>query len=268
MRRLILSIALITISLVFSLAAAAAKSDNAPDVETIVKKANQAAYYAGKDGRATVKMTITDAQQRTREREFTILRLDQEDGGRQKFYVYFKQPSDVKGMVFMVHKFLERDDDRWLYLPALDLVKRIAASDKRTSFVGSDFFYEDVSGRSLDEDEHRLIETTKTHFVVENRPKAPKTVEFQSYIVWIDKETFLPVKAEYKDREGELYRRVEALQIEEIEGYPTVVESRVENLAGGGFTISKFSRIDYDVNLKESLFTERYLRRPPRDAKR
>ena len=268
MRTMILkSIALITISLVFSLAAAAA--DNAaPDVETIVKKANQAAYYAGKDGRATVKMTITDAQKRTREREFTILRLDLEDGGRQNFYVYFKQPSDVKGMVFMVHKFIEKDDDRWLYLPALDLVKRIAASDKRTSFVGSDFFYEDVSGRSLDEDEHQLIETTESHYVIENRPKNPKSVEFKSYRVWIDKDNFLPVKAEYKDREGELYRRVEALKIEDIKGYPTVVESRVENLASGGFTISQFSRVDYDINLKGNLFTERYLRRPPRAAKR
>jgi outer membrane lipoprotein-sorting protein len=266
MRKLRLSIALITISLVFSLAAAA--SDYVPDVETIVKKANLAAYYAGQDGRATIKMTITDAQKRTREREFTILRLDQEDGERQKFYVYFRKPSDVKGMVFMVHKYLEKDDDRWLYLPALDLVKRIATSDKRTSFVGSDFFYEDVSGRALDEDTHQLIDTTETHYVIENRPKDPKSVEFKSYIVWIDKKTFLPVKAEYNDREGQLYRRVKALKIEELKGYPTVVESQVENLASGGFTISCFSRIDYDINLKESLFTERYLRRPPRAAKR
>lgn len=265
--KILKTITLITVSLFLSLTAVAADKA-APEVETIVKKANLAAYYAGKDGRATVKMTITDAQKRTRERAFTILRMDIEDGGRQKFYVYFKQPSDVKGMVFMVHKFIKKDDDRWLYLPALDLVKRIAASDKRTSFVGSDFFYEDVSGRALDEDKHQLIETTATHYVVENQPKDPKTVEFQSYTVWIDKKTFLPVKAEYKDREGQLYRRVEALKIEEIEGYPTVVESRVENLSSGGFTISKFSRIDYDINLKENLFTERYLRRPPRAAKR
>ncbi|MBN2809271.1 MAG: outer membrane lipoprotein-sorting protein [Deltaproteobacteria bacterium] len=268
MRKLAINRILITSLLLFSLASAAGAEAKTPEVETIVKRANLAAYYAGKDGRATVKMTITDAQKRVREREFTILRRDQEDGGRQQFYVYFKQPSDVKGMVFMVHKFIDKDDDRWLYLPALDLVKRIAASDKRTSFVGSDYFYEDVSGRGLDEDEHQLIETTETCYVVENRPKDPKSVEFQSYTVWIDKKTFLPLKAEYLDPEGQLYRRVEALKIEEIEGYPTVVESRVDNLTGGGFTISRFSHIDFDINLKEDLFTERYLRRPPREAKR
>ena len=212
------------------------------DVEEIVAKANLAAYYAGKDGRALVKMTITDSAGREREREFTILRFDLEDGGRQKFYVYFKQPSDVKGMVFMVHKFTEKDDDRWLYLPALDLVKRIAASDKRTSFVGSDFFYEDVSGRGLNEDEHRLLPSSGEFYVVENRPKNPDSVEFASYTVWVDKTTMLPRKAEYLDRQGQLYRRVEAVKIENVQGFPTVTESRVENLAAGSVTVSPFQQ--------------------------
>lgn len=238
------------------------------DVEEVVKRANLVAYYAGQDGRANVKMTITDAQQRVRKREFTILRFDQEDSGRQKFYVYFKEPSDVKGMVFMVHKFITKNDDRWLYLPALDLVKRIAASDKRTSFVGSDFFYEDVSGRGIDEDEHQLIETTEKHYIIENQPKDSDSVEFSSYTVWIDKETFLPIKAEYKDREGQRYRRVEASKIETIEEHPTVVESKVTNLNSGGFTISRFSKVDYDIKLKENIFSERYLRRPPRIVRR
>ncbi|MCI5191170.1 MAG: outer membrane lipoprotein-sorting protein [Candidatus Electrothrix sp. AS4_5] len=99
------------------------------NVEEIVSKANLAAYYAGDDGKAEVNMTITDSQGRERTREFIILRKDKEDGGQQFFYVYFKKPSDVSKMVFMVHKHVDKDDDRWMYLPALDLVKRIAASD-------------------------------------------------------------------------------------------------------------------------------------------
>ena len=237
-------------------------------VSEIVAKANLAAYYAGKDGRATVKMVITDSQGRERKREFNILRLDLEDGGRQMFYVYFKRPSDVKGMVFMVHKYIDKDDDRWLYLPALDLVKRIGASDKRTSFVGSDFFYEDVSGRGINEDEHTLFKTDDKFYIIDNLPKDPESVEFASYRIWIDKKTFIPIKAEYKDKQGELYRRVQALEIEEIEGHPTVLKSRVDNLAGGSFTISRFSKIKYDIGLKEKIFSERYLRRPPRQARR
>ena len=74
-------------------------------VEEIVGKANLAAYYAGTDGLADVKMTITDAQGRERVREFRILRFNKEKGGEQKFYVYFHKPADVAEMVYMVWKY-------------------------------------------------------------------------------------------------------------------------------------------------------------------
>ena len=237
-------------------------------VDEIVIRANKAAYYAGDDGRAVVKMTITDAQGRTRKREFVILRRDVADGGEQKFYVYFKKPGDVRKMVFLVHKYLTRDDDRWLYLPALDLVKRIAASDKRTSFVGSHFVYEDVSGRAIDEDIHELIETTDSHFILKNTPKDPDKVEFSYYDIWLDRETYIPVKAEYYDKEGQKYRLVEALEVQEIQGYPTVIKSRVKDLVGGGETVSEFTKTKYDIGLDDKIFTERYLRKPPREVRK
>ncbi len=236
-------------------------------VEEIVEKANLAAYYAGDDGRAEVEMTIVDGQGRTREREFVILRKDGHDGGPQNFYVYFRKPSDVRKMVFMVHKHIDKDDDRWLYLPALDLVKRIAASDKRTSFVGSNFFYEDVSGRAVAEDVHELTETTDQYYVLKNTPKDPGSVEFAHYTVWIDKNTFMPMKAEYVDKQGRKYREVEALEVKEIQGRPTVVKSRVKDLQTGGETVSVFTEVTYDIGLDEKIFTERYLRRPPREVR-
>ncbi len=239
-----------------------------PDVEEIVSKANLAAYYAGDDGKAEVNMTITDSQGRERNREFIILRKDKEDGGQQFFYVYFKRPSDVSKMVFMVHKHVNKDDDRWIYLPALDLVKRIAASDKRTSFVGSNFLYEDVSGRNLSEDNHELVESNDTYYVIRDTPKKPEDVEFSSYTVQIDKKTFLPVKAVYLDKNGKEYRIVEATKVEEVDGIPTVTESKVTDLAAGSSTVSKFSNVKYNIGLKENIFTERYLRRPPREARR
>jgi len=238
------------------------------EVDEIINKANLASYYAGQDGKAKVEMTITDGQGRQRTREFIILRRDQEDGGRQQFYVYFKKPSDVRKMAFLVDKHIDQDDNRWLYLPALDLVKRIAASDKRTSFVGSHFFYEDVSGRGVDEDNHLLKESKDGYFVIENTPKDPANVEFSAYTVWIDQNTFLPKKAEYLDKSGTKYRVVEALEVKEFQGIPTVVKSRVQDLQSGGETISVFSEIKYDQGLKESIFSERYLRKAPREVRR
>ena len=239
-----------------------------PSVDEIIDRANKVAYYSGDDGRSKVEMTITDTQGRTRQREFIILRRDVTDGGEQHFYIYFKKPSDVRKMAFLVHKHIDRDDDRWLYLPALDLVKRIAASDKRTSFVGSHFFYEDVSGRGIQEDSHEIVEITDKHFVIKNIPKDPGGVEFSSYTVWIDHNTYMPLKSEYYDKSNKKYREVEALKIEEIQGFPTVTKSRVRDLDSGGETVSDFTDIKYNIGLEESIFTERYLRKPPREARR
>lgn len=230
----------------------------------IVDRANLAAYYQGKDGRAHVNMTITDSQGRTRKRRFIILRRDDKDGGEQKFYVHFSRPADVRNTVFMVWKHIGTNDDRWLYLPALDLVKRIAGSDKRTSFMGSHFLYEDISGRNPEEDTHELVESAGKFFVLKNVPKNPGEVEFSYYMLWIDQANFLPMKAEYYDKNKKKYRRVEALKVETIQGHPTVTLAKVTDLKSGGHTVSVFSKVEYDLGIKDSIFTERYLRRAPR----
>ncbi len=247
---------------------------NDPSVEDIVQRVNHVAYYQGKDGRAQVQMVITDNQGRQRQRSFTILRRDTPDSesiadrgylGEQQFYVYFQRPADVNKMVFMVHKKLAGDDDRWLYLPALDLVKRIAASDKRTSFVGSDYFYEDVSGRSIDLDQHELLRTTDNYYVLRHTPKDPTGVEFAYYDMYVHKQSFIPVQIEFFETSGEKYRVAKALKVETVQGYPTVTEASMENLKTGSKTVMRYSQVAYDVGVPEEVFTERYLRAPPRD---
>lgn len=257
-RKLLLTAALL-------LPAGAMHAATTMSADDIVQRANLAAYYGGDDGRSEVRMIITDAQDRQQRRQFTVLRRDVEDGGDQQFLVVFSQPSDVRGTVFLVDKHTGRDDDRWLYLPGLDLVKRISAGDKRTSFVGAHYFYEDVSGRRPADDTHELLETTDTDFVLRHVPVDPQTVEFASYVTWIDRETFLPMKIEYTNSAGELYRRVEVFDVEEIDGVDTVTRSRVSDLLGGGRTDMQFRHIAYDVGLPADVFTERSLRNPPRE---
>jgi hypothetical protein len=267
MKQLLTLILVLALSLPIFAAAENAAAKEVPDVETIVNKANIVAYYQGADGKAKVKMTITNKQNQKRQREFNILRKDSEDGGDQKYFVYFLKPADVRKMVFMVHKHADpdKDDNRWLYMPALDLVKRIAAGDKRTSFVGSDFLYEDVSGRSLKEDTHELINTTDEFFVVKNIPKKPDTVEFGYYNVSIDRKTYVPMKMEFYDKDDKLYRVIESKKVEMVQKFPTVIKSVVSDLKTGSKTEMEFSNVKYNINLKD-VFQERYLRRPPREA--
>lgn len=235
-------------------------------VDEIVEKANQASYYAGNDGRAKVTMTITDDRGSVRNREFAILRLNGE-AGDQKFYVYFEEPADVRKMAYLVWKDADGDDDRWLWLPALNLVKRIAPGDKRTSFVGSDFVYEDVSGRNINDDVHELVGEEDGFYKLKNTPKDADSVEFAYYDLWIDKQTFIPMKAEYYDAGGKLYRRVEALEVKKIEGHATVTKSQVTDLVNGSRTVAEFNDIAYDIGLQDRIFTERFLRRPPREIR-
>ncbi len=257
------------------------KQQNKLTAQQIVEKANLASYYRGKDGRAEVKMTIVDKQGRKRHRKFIILRRDElptaEDIKKnpklkenpelfceeQQFYVYFLRPADVAKMVFMVHKHIDRDDDRWLYLPALDLVKRIASTDKRTSFVGSHFFYEDVSGRNINADKHELLETTSQFYKLKHIPKDPNSVEFSYYITWIHRKTFLPIQVEYYDKNGKKYRVYNALKVENIQGYPTVTKATMSDSNMGGHTLLEYSNVKYNIGLPKKIFTERYLRKPP-----
>ncbi len=240
-----------------------AVAQETPSVEEIVKKTNHMVYYQGKDGRARVKMTITDAQGRVRVKEFSIIRRNRDEKDEeQAFYVYFHEPPDERGTVFMVHKHVGRDDDRWLYLPALDVVKRIAASDERTSFVGSHFFYEDVSGRGIEEDHHELVQTTDKYYVLKNTPKDRAKVEFDSYTMWIEKTRFIPVRIQF-EKNGQVYREANTKKVEPIQDYLTVTKGSMKDSKIGGETALEYSNVQYDLDLPDEIFSERYLRNPP-----
>jgi hypothetical protein len=234
----------------------------AMNVDEIIEKANKASYYQGKDGSAHVKMKIIDSSGRKRSRSFVILRKNAK-GLDQNFFVYFKRPSDVKKTTFLVHKHAKKDDDRWLYLPSLDLVKRISAGDERTSFVGSNFYYEDVSGRNPNKDKHELVKTTK-YYVIKNTPIDKSKVEFAYYKAYIGKDNFIPEKIEYFNNKDKLYREYNALKIETVSGFPTVVKSVMKDIERNEKTEIKYSKVKYNIGVPERIFTERYLKAAPK----
>ncbi|UCD16774.1 MAG: outer membrane lipoprotein-sorting protein [Candidatus Zixiibacteriota bacterium] len=236
--------------------------------EEIMKKAHLALFYAGDDGSADVVMTIVNSKGKERMREFTMLRLDLEDGGKQFYYTYFRKPHDVSRLTFMVHKVPFETDSRWLYIPAVDLVKRISADDKNSSFVGSDFTYEDVSGRHWSEDNHKLLRTDilggRDVHVIESIPEAGHK-GFSRKVSFIDAKHFLPLKEEYYDKKGEMERVYTAELIEDIEGIRTPTLRKMENVKKNQYTVVEFTNISYNVGLKDNIFTERYLKNPPRE---
>jgi len=249
---------------------------NAPayavDADSLMAQSHQVYYYAADGGQARVTMTLTDKKGNTRIREFWMLRRDVADMGDQRYYTYFLQPADVRRTAFLVHKNAAGNDDRWLYVPALDLVKRIAADDRRTSFVGSEFTYEDVSGRLPTLDAHTLIgaDTLMGHHArkIKAVPKDPGTADYAYRIVWVDDSTMLPLQEEYFDGGDALTRRFTVGKIETIDGFPTATERTMEDLKNGRKTMISFDNISYTTILKADDFSERLLKNPPAEYTR
>jgi outer membrane lipoprotein-sorting protein len=236
----------------------------ASDATEIMQKSQAAFFEAGQDFKARVRMTLTTREGQQRLRELTMLRKNF-PAGEQKYFLYFHSPADVSGTVFMVYKYPNREDDRWLFIPALNLVQRLAARDSRSSFVGSDFSYEDISGRDLEADTHRVLRNealgSRQAVVIESVPT--READYARKLTWIDQSTYLPLKEEHYDLQGALYKVFTAAEIGDVQGFPTARKRTMTNVKTGHKTEVVLEAIVYNVGLGDDIFTERALRRPP-----
>ena len=235
------------------------------DAVGIVKRSQLAFFYPGEDFQARVTMDLVNPEGKVRKRDLSLLRKNASAAGEQKYILYFHNPPDVRGTSFLVWKYPARDDDRWLYIPAIRMVRRIAAKDRRSSFVGSDFTYEDISGRDIESDTHTVLREEKVDrkpcYVIQSVPQ--EEAEYTKKISWIDKKTFLPLKEEYYDVQGELYRLFTADEVKEVQGFSTVVKRTMKNVKSGHHTEVTFTRVKYQVGVDEGIFSERSLQNPP-----
>lgn len=261
------SIIRLATALIFGLVVGAALSTGvlAASAEDIMGHSQRAFHYAGNDAKGKLTMELIDRNGGKRVRVLTMLRWNQATGGDQKYFMYFHEPGDVRRLTFMVWKYPAREDDRWIFVPAIDLIRRIASEDKYSSFVGSDFSYEDVSGRDVAEDTHTLLREEKLGgrdaFVIESVPRAAAV--FTKRVSWIDRENFLPLKEEYYDAQNELQRVFTADRIEKVV-YPTIMKRTMKNVKTGHRTEVTVNAVEYDIGLKDADFSERRMRRPPR----
>ncbi|MBU8934340.1 MAG: outer membrane lipoprotein-sorting protein [candidate division Zixibacteria bacterium] len=263
MKTLLANLTLILVAIVVASGSALAQED----AIEIMKQSHLTYYYAADDGAATVTMTITDKRGKERVKEFIMLRMDEEEGGKQKYYTYFKKPSDISRLTFMVHKIPDGNDLRWIYVPSVDLIKPLSADDKNSSFVGSHFSYEDVSGRHWSEDEHKLLGDSTIDdapvWIIESVPK-DSYKGFARKMSYVDQKNYLPLMERYFSKKDRPIRLFRAEKIEEVDGILTMTVRSIENLKKGGKTVIAFDNIEYNVGMDQSIFTERYLKNPPR----
>lgn len=128
-------------------------------------------------------------------------------GDGEKSYMIFDKPADVRGTAILTHSHV-KNDDQWLFLPAVKRVKRLNSSNKSGAFMGSEFAYEDLSAPIVEKYSYNYLREEKCGdlpcHVIERTP-AYENSGYTKNILWVDKE-LRTVKIEYYDRKSALLK--------------------------------------------------------------
>ena len=153
----------------------------------------------------------------------------------------------------------DKDDDRWLYLPAMKKTRRISGSSaKQDYFMGSDFTYDDMSSRNVDEDSHQLLgeETIGGHkcWKLEYTPKDKREI-YSRKVAWIRQDCLIAVKVEYYDKMGKLHRRLELSDIVKVSGFWIAKKLHMTNVQTNHQTILEFKDPKFNTPMNEAQFS-------------
>lgn len=161
------------------------------------------------DAISRLRMILRNKQGQVSERELRIRVMETPDDGDRSLSI-FDSPADVKGAVLLTHAHRSEPDDQWLYLPALERVKRIAAQNKSGSFMGSEFSYEDIATQAIEKYSYQWLrdETCQGQdcHVIERRPLDKQNSGYTRQIIWLDKEHLRTLQIEYYDRKDSLLK--------------------------------------------------------------
>ncbi len=208
---------------------------------------------------AEMQLTLMKKNGDKRERKMVSWAMD--EGKDTKKIMFFTYPGDVKGTGFLTWDYDQagKEDDKWLYLPAMKKTRRISGSSSKTDyFMGTDFTYDDMGGRSVDEDKHTLLreETRDGHkcWVVESVPNDPHEV-YSRKVTWIRQDSDTGVFCEFYDKLGKLHRVMTVTDLQKVEGFWTVMKMEMKNVQSGHSTQITVSEPKYDIKVDKSLFT-------------
>ena len=218
----------------------------------------------GDDMTADLTMTLTNSSNENRVRE--IKQFSKDFGDLEKKIMFFVSPADVKNTSFMNWSYDEagKDDDQWIYLPALKKTKRISSDSKSDYFMGSDFTYDDLGDRQPDQDVHKLLREEKLNgedcYVVESIPK-DKDYMYSKTITWIIKDKWIGLKKEFYDEDEELLKILKVNKYEDINGFWIITNTEMKNEQKDHKTIMILKNVKINTGINDDKFTERIMTR-------
>jgi hypothetical protein len=238
-----------------------------PQAREIMRKVQ--ARDDGDNQTAEVHMVLIDSKNNRRVRELKSFRKDK--GEDTLSILFFVSPADVKGTGFLTYDYEEsgKDDDQWLFLPALRKSKRIAASDKSGSFMGSDFNYSDMTDPDLEEYDYTLVKEEEVGghptWQIQALPRGDAVKDKTGYeksLLWVRKDNLVVVRAANWVYKSPRLKFMQVNKLEQIDGIWTATELQMVTREGNATvhaTILQFNGVRFGQSLTEELFTVRQL---------
>ncbi|RZM85201.1 outer membrane lipoprotein-sorting protein [Pseudoalteromonas rubra] len=233
------------------------------DAKSLMEKRQQhnSGWHSSK---ANLEMVLYTPSGETSTRKMRNMSLEVVDDG-DKSLSMFDEPHDVSGVAFLNHSYVSKMDNQWLYLPSLKRVKRISSNNKSSSFMGSEFAYEDMSSFEVGRYSYGAASQDNTldkpAFVVESTPSYPSS-GYTKLKTWLDAGHYQPLQVEFFDKRGELLKR---LTLKDYKQYKNGVwrahTLEMANVQNGRKTVLRYSNFDFTVSLADKDFNKNVLKR-------
>ncbi len=207
----------------------------------------------------TMTMTMTLINHRGAKRVRSTVSYSKDYGEDSKSVICFLEPADVRGTGFLTWDYDDpaKEDDRWLYMPALGKVRRIAGSSRNDYFMGTDFTYQDLGSRAVGDDEHELLREEEFDgfqcWVVESKPKEEGHM-YSRVVKWVRQDALIPVRVEFYDRTERLLKILTVPDIRFQDGFWTAFHMEMESVQDKHRTMLEMSDVEYNPGLSDNLF--------------
>jgi hypothetical protein len=237
-----------------------ARHAEAQEARDIVREVQRQAQAASQRYEGTLE--VLDRRGRTSAKRWQYDRL--ESHGNSKAVLRFTAPAEVKGVALLIVNHPDRASDQWMWTPALARERRIALQDRSTRFFGTDFSFEDLEERDVDQYDYRLLGEESIAgtpcWKIQSEPRRTKASQYTRSIVWIRKDHYVFVRIDSFTRE-ELVRRLEYGDVENVQGIWTARRLEMRDLRRDSRTILRLEKLQYNIPLDEGRFTLQALRR-------
>jgi len=235
----------------------------APDARNIMEGVYK--QDTSRDTTWRARMDVYDKKGTVRSKRFTMRKLG--SFGNSKTLVRFTDPAEVRGVGLLSINEGGQADRQWMYTPAINRVRRIAAQERRQRFLGTDFTNEDMAERVLDDYTYKLIgegevvDGRKT-YKIEARPISPDKSQYAYVYIWVPVDVPYSVLVEMYDKNGQRLRVLKASDLVKISGIWVAKRVEMNSPAEGTRTVLMIDEIKFNTGLKEDLFTQQALEKP------